>query len=196
MAITKMIQTYIFDLEDTIIDKSIYARIYTPIIESLLENLKISEIELQEVISKLKKETGKEKIDTFALCKKLNSTELYYKVLTRYVKHTFSLKTKNISKIFKKIKASKKKIGIVSKSEKRTIEVFLKRFNLLDLVDFIESGNKDTVLFWVLLEKKYKIDKESTLVIDDSNDILDIAEHAGYNVLNVKDLDNLDKFEY
>ena len=191
-----MIHTYIFDLEDTIIDKSIFARIYTPIIESLLENLKISKIELQEVISRLKEETGKEKIDTYDLCKKLNSTELYYKVLKRYVKHTYSFKTKNIAKVFKKIKASKKKIGVVSKSQKRTIEVFLKRFNLFEYVDFIEQGNKDTVLFWVLLEKKHKIEKEFTLVIDDSHDILDIAEHAGYKVLNVKDLDNLEKFEY
>ncbi len=191
-----MINTYIFDLEDTIVDKSIYARLYTPIIDLLLENLKISKIELQEIITKIKEETGKEKVDTFDLCKKLNSTELYYNVLKRYVKHTYSLKTKNITKVFKKIKASKKKIGVISKSEKRTIEVFLKRFNLLDYVDFIESGNKDTVLFWVLLEKKYKIDKKETLVIDDSHDILEIAEHAGYKVLNVKDLDNLEKFEY
>ena len=191
-----MIQTYIFDLEDTIIDKSIYARIYTPIIESLLETLKISKIELQEIITKIKEETGREKVDTFELCKKLNSTELYYKVLKRYVKHTYSLKTKNISKVFKKINASKKKIGVVSKSEKRTIELFLKRFNLLEYVDFIEPGNKNTVLYWVLLEKKYKLDKDQTMVIDDSNEILDIAEHAGYKVLNVKDLDNIEGFSY
>ena len=191
-----MITTYIFDLDDTIIDSSIYARMYNALINELLSNLNIKEIELQEVISRIKEETGKPKVDTYELCKKLSSTELYYKVLEKYVKHTYTLKTKNIPQIFKKIKAKKKKIGIISNAQERTIELFLKRFNLLEYVDFIESGNKDTVLFWVMLEKKYSLDKERTMVIDDSNEILDIAEHAGYKVLNVKDLVNLENFEY
>ena len=191
-----MIQTYIFDLDDTIIDSSIYARMYNTLINELLKNLNIKEIELQEVISRIKEETGKPKVDTYELCKKLNSTELYYNVLEKYVKHTYTLKTKNIPQIFKKIKAKKKKIGIISNAQERTIKVFLKRFNLIEYVDFIESGNKDTVLFWVMLEKKHSLDKERTMVIDDSNEILDIAEHAGYKVLNVKDIVNLEKFEY
>ena len=191
-----MITTYIFDLDDTIIDSSIYARMYNALINELLSNLNIKEIELQEVISRIKEETGKPKVDTYELCKKLSSTELYYKVLEKYVKHTYTLKTKNIPQIFKKIKAKKKKNGIISNAQERTIELFLKRFNLLEYVDFIESGNKDTVLFWVMLEKKYSLDKERTMVIDDSNEILDIAEHAGYKVLNVKDLVNLENFEY
>ena len=191
-----MIQTYIFDLDDTIIDSSIYARMYNTLINELLKNLNIKEIELQEVISRIKEETGKPKVDTYELCKKLNSTELYYNVLEKYVKHTYTLKTKNIPQIFKKIKAKKKKIGIISNAQDRTIKLFLKRFNLIEYVDFIESGNKDTVLFWVMLEKKHSLDKERTMVIDDSNEILDIAEHAGYKVLNVKDIVNLEKFEY
>jgi HAD superfamily hydrolase (TIGR01509 family) len=191
-----MITTYVFDLDDTLIDSSIYAKMYNTVINELLSTLDISEIQLQEVISKLKQEAEKTRVNTFELCKRLNSTELYYKILEKYVKHTYMLKTKSIPKIFRKIKGSKKKIGIISNAQQRTIELFLKRFNLLDYVDFIESGKKNTVLFWITLEKKHNLDKERTLVIDDSDEILDIADHAGYKVLNVKNIGDLEKFGY
>lgn len=165
---------------------------YNEVISNLISHLKITEIELQEVISKLKQETGK--LDTYDLCKKLNSTELYYKLLEKYIKHTYSLKTKNIPKLFRKVKDNKKKIGIVSNSQERTINLFLKRFNLLEYVDFTESGKKDTILFWISLEKKHNIKKEHTMVIDDSDNILKIAEQCGYKVLNVKEIDELEMF--
>ncbi len=190
-----MISTYIFDLDDTIIDTSIYARMYNSVIQEILDNLDISEIELQKKINEIK-EDSQRKPDTHELCKKLNVEEIYYKVLKRYIRHTYTLKTKSIPSIFKKIKEKGKKIGIVSKSQEKTIGLFLDRFNLLDYVDFIVSGKKDTVLFWITLEKKQKLQKEDTLVIDDSDEILEVAEHAGYKVLNVKNLDNIDKFDF
>ena len=191
MAIT----TYIFDLDDTIIDSSIYARMYNELINTLLSELKISEIALQEVITKLKEEKNVQKADSFDLCYKLNSTELYYNILEKYAKHTYTLKTKNIPVIFKKIKANNKKIGVISGSQLRTIELFLKRFNLLDYTDFIESGKKDTILFWITLEKRHNLEKEDTIVIDDSDEILKLAEHAGYKTLHVSNIDNLAEFE-
>ena len=191
-----MITTYLFDLDDTIIDTSVYARMYHELITEIVVNLNISEIDLQKEITKLKQETGKEKVDTYDLCEKLNCTEVYYKVLEKYVKHTYTLKTPAVPMIFKKIKANKKQIGIISASQERTIQLFLDRFNLAQYVDYIESGNKTTVLFWIQLEKKIMLDKNTTLVIDDSDEILQVAEHAGYKVLNVKNIDNLEKFEY
>ncbi len=191
-----MISTYLFDLDDTIIDTSVYARMYHELITEIVVNLNISEIDLQKEITKLKQETGKEKVDTYDLCEKLNCTEVYYKVLEKYVKHTYTLKTPAVPMIFKKIKANKKQIGIISASQERTIQLFLDRFNLAEYVDYIESGNKTTVLFWIQLEKKIMLDKNTTLVIDDSDEILQVAEHAGYQVLNVKNIKDLEKFEY
>jgi len=191
-----VIETYIFDLDDTIIDSSIYARMYNELINELISNLDISEIELQKIITKLKQETGKSKPDTYELCKKLNATEIYYKVLEKYVHHTYTLKTKEIPKVFRKIKEAGKKIGIVSSSKQRTIKIWLERFNLSDYVDFIFSGDKKTVLFWITLERKNKIKKEDSLVIDNSDECLEIAKHTGYNILNVKNLDTLEGFNY
>ena len=191
-----MTSTYIFDLDDTIIDSTLYARMYNELINELLSTLKISEIELQKVISRLKEESGKTRIDTYELCKKLDSTEIYYTVLEKYVRHTFVLKTKSIPTVFRKIKKAGKKLGIVSGSQERTIEIILKRFSLLDYVDFIMSGKKDTVLFWITLEKKHNLKKEDTLVIDDSDKVLEVAGHAGFNVLNVKNLDDIEGFGY
>ena len=46
------------------------------------------------------------------------------------------------------------------------------------------------------LEKKHDLKKENCLMIDDSDDVLEIAKRVGYNILNVKNLDDLSKFDY
>jgi FMN phosphatase YigB (HAD superfamily) len=191
-----MIETYLFDLDDTIIDSSIYTRMYHKLIEGLLKSLKISKIELQQEISKIKKETGKQRIDTFELCEKLNSTDLYYDVLETHIKHTYTLKNKEIPTLFKKIRESGKRIGIVTNTQEKTAELFLKRFRLRSYVNFIQTGKKEALVFWINLEKKYDLKKENTMLIDDSEEILDIARRVGYKTLNVKDLKNLEEFSF
>ncbi|MBT3721390.1 HAD family hydrolase [archaeon] len=191
-----MITTYLFDLDDTIVDSTIYTRMYHKLIDELLNSLKISKIELQQAITKLKNETGEQKIDTFDLCKSLGATDIYYKVLERHIKHTYTLKYKEIPSIFKKIKESNKIIGIVTQSQVKTAELFLKRFRLFSYIDFIQSGKKENLVFWMNLEKKHDLKKENCLMIDDSDDVLEIAKRVGYNILNVKNLDDLSKFDY
>lgn len=191
-----MIETYLFDLDDTIIDSSIYVRMYHKLIDELLNNLKISKIELQKEITRLKNETGKQRIDSFELCQKLNSEDIYYNVLGTHIKHTYTLKNKEIPNIFKKIKDSGKRIGIVTNSQEKTAELFLKRFRLRSYIDFIQSGKKDALFFWLNLEKKYDLQRENTMLIDDSEDVLEIAKRVGYKVLNVKDLASLEGFGY
>lgn len=189
-----MITQYLFDLDDTIIDSSIYVRMYHKLIDELLDSLKISKIELQQKITKLKAQTGTQRIDSFELCKSLNSEDLYYKVLEEHIKHTYTLKNKEIPVIFKKIKDSGKSIGIVTNSQERTAELFLKRFRLRSYVDFIQTGKKEAIVFWMSLEKKYDLKRENTMLIDDSEKILEIAKSVGYKVLNVKDLGSLQEF--
>lgn len=191
-----MISTYLFDLDDTIIDSSIYVRMYHKLINELLDSLKISKIELQQEITKLKQETGTQRIDSYELCKKLNSEDLYYKVLEEHIKHTYTLKNKEIPIIFKKIKDSGKSIGIVTNSQERTAELFLKRFRLRSYVDFIQSGKKEAIVFWMTLEKKHDLNRQTTMLIDDSEHILEIAKNVGYKTLNVKDLASLEEFSY
>ena len=186
------VDAYIFDLDDTIIDSSIYKKMYSTVIKELMQSLGMTEIEIQQSINKVKEEFGKP--DTFELAKRLNATEVYYKVLERYLRHTYSLKTKEIPKLFKKIKDAKKRIGIASRSQERTIEMFLTRFSLMEYVDFIQSGNKESVSFWLSLEKKHNLDKEKTMLIDDSQPVLDTAKHVGFLTLNVRDIEELEGF--
>jgi len=185
-------ETFLFDLDDTIIDSSIYHRIRHELLQQIMTELKISEIELQQEITKLKAETGK--IDTYDLCKKLNCIETYYTVLEKYLRHTYSLKTPSIPSIFKKIKTQNKRIGIISNSQERTIRLVLDRFNLSNYVNFIQFGNKLTVYFWINLEKKHLLTKTDSLVIDNSDEILSLAERAGYNILKVSDIDKIEQF--
>jgi phosphoglycolate phosphatase-like HAD superfamily hydrolase len=192
---TNLTETYIFDLDDTIIDSSIYARMHHELLTEIVKEKGISEIELQKEITKLKQQTGKEKVDTFDLCKNLDCIELYYTILEKYARHTYTLKTPTLPKIFAKIKAGNKKIGIISRSQERTIRVFLDRFNLSQYVTFVESGKKDTVLFWIQVERRHSLSKAFTLVIDDSEEILKIAQNAGYKVLNIKDISSVEGFK-
>jgi len=188
-----MVDVYLFDFSDTIIDTTIYSRLYNEIINEILSKVEITKIDLQKIITKLKDVSGKSRVDTYDLCKKLNEIDLYYNVLERVIKHTYTLKTPELPQIFKKIKDSGKKIGVVSGSQEKTIIMFLKRFRIDSYVDFIQSGKKDSLVFWIQLEKKYDLEKDKTLVIDDDSEILKIAEHAGYKVLNVKDIKLLEE---
>lgn len=189
-----VILTYLFDLDDTIIDSSIYQRIYNEVIEGILSNILISKIDLQKIISKIKVESGKQKVDTFELCKELDCEDMYYKILEKQIKHTYTLKTKEIPSVFRRIKSKSKRIGIISQAQEKIVKIFLKRFSLDEHVSFIASGKKNKIVFWVTLERKFDLDKDKTLVIDDREDILEIAKHSGYKTLNVKNIEDIDKF--
>jgi len=191
-----MTAAYIFNLDDTVVDKSIYKSIYNDIINALLDNLKIDKIKLQELITQVKFETGNQKVDSYELCKALNATEVYFKVIKRKIKHTYSIKTKAIPTIFRKIYAQDKKIGIISEAKEHVVKLFLKHFHLFEYITFIHSGDPSSVLFWVTLEKKFDLSKETTMVVDNDDSVLEVAKHAGYKVLNVKDIDDIEGFNY
>jgi len=189
-----MIETYLFDLDDTIIDTSIYSRIYNDVINAILSNVEVSKIELQQLITRLKTDSGRQKVDTFELCKELNCEDLYYDTLERQIKHTYTLKTKSIPTVFRKIKAANKRIGVVTQAQEKTAKLFLKRFSLDEHVSFIASGKKENLVFWITLEKKFDLVKENTMVIDDRDDILEKASQCGYKTLNVKNIEEIEKY--
>ncbi|MBT4351501.1 HAD hydrolase-like protein [archaeon] len=178
-----MISTYLFDLDDTIIDASIYTKMYQPIINKLAEQ--ISAIELQKIINEIKKETKKSRVDTYELCEKLNCTEFYYDLLEQYIEEYGKLKFDIVS-VFKKIKNNGKKIGIVSNSKEKTINLFLKYFNLNQYVELIISGNKSDPDFWQTMIIKYKFDKQTTLLIDNDDDVIELAKASGLKALKIK----------
>lgn len=190
-----MVNCYLFDLDDTIIDSAIYSRLYPEIIDSILSTVLVSKIKLQETISKIKNESGKDKVDTYELCKELDCVDLYYDILEKHIRHTYTLKNKSIPTIFRKIKAKNKRLGIVTQSKEKTAKLFLKRFRLDEHVSFIASGKKETIGFWIQLEKKYDLNKEHTMVVDDRADILEIASNVGFKTLNVKNIEELEKFD-
>ena len=188
-----MTDTYIFDLDDTLIDNAIFRRMYNELVTRIVSEIGVSEIDLQIKITKLKNETGK--IDTFELCKNIGCLELYYEILEKYVRLTFTMNNPGIPALFKKIKKENKRIGIASGFPEKTIKLFLERFDLMRHVDFLESGKKDTVYFWMTVERKHAIDKTSALVIDDSDEILEVAKNTGYKVLNIKKIESIESFK-
>ncbi|NTV24492.1 MAG: HAD hydrolase-like protein [Nanoarchaeota archaeon] len=187
MQFLQLLIVYLFDLDDTIIDSSIYSRMYLELIEKL--KAAVGEEKVDSMAESLKK--GEKRPDTYELSKALGQTELYYKVLEQAIARTYSLKSPVITKIFKSLNVRKKKIGIVSNSQARTINLFLEKFLLLQYVDFVESGRKETVFFWHEVERKHSLYKPNTLVIDDNADVLALVSRAGYNVMSSKDMPKL-----
>jgi phosphoglycolate phosphatase-like HAD superfamily hydrolase len=188
-----MALTYLFDLDDTIIDSSLYSKMYNEIITKLKEK-PFGELKVKQEIEKLKKETGKERPDTYELSSRLGEDKLYYEVLKKYLDHTYVLKSKEITEIFKRLSGEKKRIGIVSSSQEKTVKMVLDRYRLLDYVDFIEHGDKRSISFWMRIEKKHNLFIPETLVIDDSDEILNVAEQVGYKTLSAKMLGEITNY--
>ncbi len=78
----------------------------------------------------------------------------------------------SVENVFTSLKSKKKAIGIVSNSMHRTIQLYLKRYNLSEYVDFIFSLDdagcrKDNDIYWKKLIKKQKLKPSECLMIGD-----------------------------
>ena len=193
------IKIYLFDLDDTIIDTKIYAKIYTPILNMIQKKLDLNNKQLDEKAKELNLEKNKfSRWDTGELCKELNLLEEYYKILEKQIK-VMPVLHKTILNVFREIKKQNKKIGIVSNSMTRTIKAYLNRYKLNDYIDFIfsidDSGcKKRDEKYWKTLIEKKKLNPEECLVIgDDIIQDVKTPERVGFNTFLIKKPSDLKK---
>jgi len=160
-----MTTTYLFDLDGTIVDAKIYATICPTVLQLIETKTGLK----GEVLEKKALQLGlhkKERWDSGDLCNGLGLLEEYYSILEKEVEKSSGLRPE-IKDLFQQ----GKKIGIVSNSMRRTIELYVKRFKLH--VDFIFSSEdagcrKDKVEFWKrLIAKEKSIPKECLVIGDD-----------------------------
>lgn len=201
----RVIKTFLFDLDDTIIDTTIYAEIYHPILKMIKEKFKLNDQKLSKKVKSLGLEKNKfGRWDTGDLCRELGLLKEYYLLLEKNIKTKKVLRNEVIG-LFKKIKMKKtQKIGIVSNSMRRTINLYLKRYQLNVFVDFVFSAEdvscrKNQVKFWKKLIEKEKLNPTECLVIGDNNidDVL-IPKQAGFNtflIRSAKDLEEIDTYK-
>ena len=124
------IKVYLFDFDDTIISTKIYAELYQPLLKMIKSKLKLTDAQLNQKAESLgltKNKFGR--WDTGDLCRELNLLEEYYQVLEKQIK-VMPVLHDTVINVFKKIKAKKRKIAVVSNSMHRTINTYLHKYNL------------------------------------------------------------------
>ncbi len=194
-----VIKVYLFDFDDTIISTKIYAELYQPLLKMIKSKLKLTDSQLNQKAEGLgltKNKFGR--WDTGDLCRELNLLEEYYQVLEKQIKVMPVLHNTVIS-VFKKIKAKKKKIAVVSNSMRRTVNAYLHKYELDKYLDFTFTRDdaqckKSDDAFWQKLIKKQKLNPKGCLVIgDDPEQDGAIPEKFGFNTLIIKGPQDLKK---
>ncbi len=165
-----MSQTYLFDLDGTLIDTTIYERCYQPILQMIMRRRKISLQEMDKrakAIGLTKNEFGR--WDTGDLCRAFDLLNEYYSLLKREVNKRSLLQMKVVQQL-KAAHKQKHRVGIVSNSMRKTIVLYLSTYNLKKYVHFVysrEDANcrKNSLLFWKRLVKDYHLNPNQCTVI-------------------------------
>jgi HAD superfamily hydrolase (TIGR01549 family) len=194
-----MITTFLFDLDDTLIDSKIYKEIYPVIVEKVCFDLKINQEELfskAESFGLKKNKYGN--FDSGDLCRKLNLLELYYSVLEEAIKVKEMLHD-NVLEVFSSLKEKGKTIGIVSNSMLKTIKLYLNKYEIKP--DFIFSSDytgclKDCNEYWKKLITAEQLTPSECLVIgDDYNEDVTIPSSLGFKTFYLDKVSKLKEVE-
>ena len=188
---------FLFDLDDTLIDTKIYAKIYPIIVSKVCSKLSINEDELFSKAASLGLKKNKYgNYDSGELCNKLELLDLYYSVLEKEIEINDVLFSE-VKEVFNSLKEKDSRIGIVSNSMLRTIKLYLDKYGLL--VDFIFSSdytgcNKDSVKYWEKLIATEKLDPSSCVVIgDDYNEDVEVPSSLGFKTFYLESRSDLKK---
>jgi len=192
-----MINVYLFDLDDTLVDTKIYAEIYSTVLGMVKEKLNINDELLEDKAEELGLEKNKfDRWDTGDLCRKLGFLEEYYKILEEKI-NVLPVLHDNVQGVFSKLNAEGKKIGIVSNSMARTINAYLKKYDLNEYVDFVFSFDDAGCLkrsddYWKTLIEKHNLVPRKCLVIgDDIRDDVKMPKMFGFNTFLIKSSEDL-----
>ena len=181
-----MITTFLFDLDDTIIDGEIYAEIYP----QMLEMFKEQGIDVDKEAKKLGLKKNKfGRWDSGDLCRKWDLLNEYYQILEPQIKSISNLK-KEIILVLEQLKG--KRLGIVSNTMLKTIKLYLEKYKLNEHFKFIFSfedseHRKDNQQCWKDLIKRENLNPQECLVIgDDPIEDIEIPSKLGFKTLLIK----------
>lgn len=192
-----MIKCYLFDLDDTLIDSSIYHALYEPVMRRVRKELNISEKDLIIKLDSLK--IRKNKIgnhDTGDACKRLGLLDIYYEELEKHIKIHHVLRD-DVTGLFEHLRKNKKHIAIASDSMRKTICLYLDIYGLSDKIDFVFSAEdagckKDDGKYWEKLIEEHRLKPEECMMIGDNEiEDVEIPRRFGFKTFHIKKEDDL-----
>ena len=190
---------FLFDLDDTLIDTSVYAKIYPLIVKKVCSYLDIDEKELFVKAASLGMKKNKHgNYDSGELCKKLDLLDLYYPILEEEIKVNDVLFSE-VKEVFSTLISRDNKIGIVSNSMLKTIKLYLNKYEIKP--DFIFSSDytgclKDCNEYWKkLITAEQLVPPECLVIGDDYNEDVTIPASLGFKTFYLEDASKLKEVE-
>lgn len=194
-----MITTYLFDLDGTLIDTKVYKKIYPKVLRMIEKKRKIGKTDIDDKAKSFGLRKDKEgRFDSGDLCRELGLLDGYYAILEKEVKATPSLK-KDVKKVLSELNKRRKKVGIVSNSMRRTINIYIDKYKISDNINFIYSSEdaacrKNHFVFWEKMLRERKLIPNQCIVVGDNKvDDIDMPRKVGFNTLLVKNPKDLAK---
>ncbi len=132
-----MIDTYLFDINGTIVDNEIYKRTYPEVMDMISRKTGYSQqkIEAESILAGLKRfEDGR--FDSAEICEMWNSFDEYYQILESAIDpNPETLDT--VLCVFEDLISKGKEIGITTNSFPRTAELYIWKYNIRINLSFV-----------------------------------------------------------
>jgi pyrophosphatase PpaX len=191
--------TFIFDMDGTILDNGIYKRIYSQFMASLAKECNLTQQRLEQIAESSDLERLSDgRWDTGDISRLFGKLDLYYSELSNEVQLNPSAYA-IVPDVFKRLKAEEKRIGIASNSMHRTIGLFLDSYGLKGYIDFIFSADdadakKSKEEYWKKLISDFEVNPLSSVMVGDNyeEDIL-MPSRFGFATIHVKEPADLQK---
>lgn len=185
-------RTYLFDWDNTLLDTSIYKKFYNKLMDHLLTKFSRDQITIIAAEKGVRKHLEGQ-YDSGELAKALNEEPMYYHLLEQEAKNNNYIIKSRLEKV-KQLKHQPCRIGIVTNSYKKTIQLFIRIYNLSNFFDFIFTGEdantkKIDKIFWEKLIIQQNLTPSQTIVFgDDDEEDYKIPRLVGFNAIKIKRL--------
>lgn len=178
--------TFLFDLDGTLVNPQVYVALYEPILSALRSRLQ-GAVEEEAKRVGLSRRAGR--WDTGDLCRELGCLELYYTLLELRLKQESAVYPE-ARELIHCLSAHHMRIGVASNSMRRTITAHLRSSDLIEHVHFTFSAEDAGVrkleeAFWETLVKTQTVNPSTTIMVGD-DDLEDIVVPGRLGIFGYK----------
>jgi HAD superfamily hydrolase (TIGR01662 family) len=187
-----MVHTYLFDLDGTLIDKRIYREIHGRVIAEIIKHLNLTN---EEIFTRAKDANVSRNDDgtwdSGELCRALGLLDVYYEILNNHVV-TSNVLCADVKDVLRQLKQNGKTIGVVSNSMRRTIHLYMRKYQLSQYIDFIFSIDdaeckKDSLDYWgKLIKQKNLVPERCIMIGDDVENDITIPKSFGFQTFFIE----------